>query len=163
MLSDRVDEWLVSHLNEFDGKKLQSVARGTLDIDEEEDKKELEEAEKTYSSVIEHAAKVLGEKVKEVRLSNRLTDSPSCLVLNEHDMSAQMQQIMQAAGQYAPKSEPILELNPEHALVKKLHELCDDAVFEDYTHLLFEQAQLAAGAPLEDAAGFVTRVNKLLV
>ena len=163
LLSDRVDEWLVSHLNEFDGKKLQSVARGTLDIDEEEDKKELEEAEKTYSSVIEHAAKVLGDKVKEVRLSNRLTDSPSCLVLNEHDMSAQMQQIMQAAGQYAPKSEPILELNPEHALVKKLHELTDDAVFEDYTHLLFEQAQLAAGAPLEDAAGFVKRVNKLLV
>ena len=163
LLSDRVDEWLVSHLNEFDGKKLQSVARGTLDIDEEEDKKELEEAEKTYSSVIEHAAKVLGDKVKEVRLSNRLTDSPSCLVLNEHDMSAQMQQIMQAAGQYAPKSEPILELNPEHALVKKLHDLTDDAMFEDYTHLLFEQAQLAAGAPLEDAAGFVKRVNKLLV
>lgn len=163
LLSDRVDEWLVSHLNEFDGKKLQSVARGTLDIDEEEDKKELEEAEKTYASVIEHATKVLGDKVKEVRLSNRLTDSPSCLVLNEHDMSAQMQQIMQAAGQYAPKSEPILELNPEHALVKKLHELTDDAVFEDYTHLLFEQAQLAAGAPLEDAAGFVKRVNKLLV
>jgi molecular chaperone HtpG len=163
LLSDRVDEWLVSHLNEFDGKKLQSVARGTLDIDEEEDKKELEEAEKTYSSVIEHAAKVLADKVKEVRLSNRLTDSPSCLVLNEHDMSAQMQQIMQAAGQYAPKSEPVLELNPEHALVKKLHDLTDDAVFEDYTHLLFEQAQLAAGEPLEDAAGFVKRVNKLLV
>ena len=163
LLSDRVDEWLVSHLNEFDGKKLQSVARGTLDIDEEEDKKELEEAEKTYASVIEHATKVLGDKVKEVRLSNRLTDSPSCLVLNEHDMSVQMQQIMQAAGQYAPKSEPILELNPEHALVKKLNDLTDDAMFEDYTHLLFEQAQLAAGAPLEDAAGFVKRVNKLLV
>ena len=163
LLSDRVDEWLVSHLNEFDGKKLQSVARGTLDIDEEEDKKELEEAETTYASVIEHATKVLGDKVKEVRLSNRLTDSPSCLVLNEHDMSVQMQQIMQAAGQYAPKSEPILELNPEHALVKKLNDLTDDAMFEDYTHLLFEQAQLAAGAPLEDAAGFVKRVNKLLV
>ena len=162
LLSDRVDEWLVSHLNEFEGKKLQSVARGTLDIDEEEDKKELEEAEKTFTSVIEHAKKVLGDKVTDVRLSKRLTDSPSCLVLNEHDMSAQMQQIMQAAGQYAPKAEPSLELNPDHSLVKKLNDITDDDVFEDYTHLLFEQAQLAAGEPLEDAAGFVKRVNKLL-
>jgi molecular chaperone HtpG len=162
LLSDRVDEWLVSHLNEFDGKKLQSVARGTLDIDEEEDKKELEEAEKTFTSVIEHATKVLGDKVKEVRLSQRLTDSPSCLILEDNDMSAQMQQIMQAAGQYAPKSEPILELNPDHALVKKLNDITDDDLFEDYTHLLFEQAQLAAGEPLDDAAGFVKRVNKLL-
>lgn len=162
LLSDRVDEWLVSHLNEFDGKKLQSIARGTLDIDEEEDKKELEEAEKTYSSVIEHAKKVLEGKVKEIRLSQRLTDSPSCLVLEENDMSAQMQQIMEAAGQYAPKSEPVLELNADHSLVKKLHDITDDDLFEDYTHLLFEQAQLAAGAPLEDAAGFVKRVNRLL-
>ena len=162
LLTDRVDEWLVAHLTEFDGKKLQSVARGTLDIDEEEDKKELEEAEKTYSSVIEHASKVLEGKVKEIRLSQRLTDSPSCLVLEEHDMSPQMQQIMEAAGQYAPKSQPVLELNAEHGLVKKLHDITDDDLFEDYTHLLFEQAQLAAGAPLEDAAGFVKRVNKLL-
>jgi len=162
LLSDRVDEWLVSHLDEFDGKKLQSVARGTLDIDEEEDKKELEEAEKTFTSVIEHATKVLGDKVKEIRISKRLTDSPSCLVLEENDMSAQMQQIMEAAGQYAPKSAPILELNPDHSLVQKLNDITDDDLFEDYTHLLFEQAQLAAGAPLEDAAGFVKRVNKLL-
>jgi molecular chaperone HtpG len=162
LLSDRVDEWLVSHLTEFDGKKLQSVARGTLDIDKEGDKKELEEAEKSYSSVIEHATKVLQGKVKEIRLSQRLTDSPSCLVLEENDMSAQMQQIMEAAGQYAPKAEPVMELNAEHSLVKKLYDITDDALFEDYTHLLFEQAQLAAGAPLDDAAGFVRRVNKLL-
>lgn len=162
LLSDRVDEWLVSHLNEFDGKKLQSVARGTLDIEEEEDKSAQEEAEKTYSSVIEHATKVLGDKVKEVRLSKRLTDSPSCLVLEEHDMSAQMQQIMEAAGQYAPKAAPVLELNADHKLVNKLNDITDDDLFEEYTYLLFEQAQLAAGAPLEDAAGFVKRVNKLL-
>ncbi len=162
LLSDRVDEWLVSHLDEFDGKKLQSVARGTLDIDDEEDKKELEKTEKTFTSVIEHATKILGDKVKEVRLSQRLTDSPSCLVLEENDMSAQMQQIMEAAGQYAPKTEPILELNADHSLVKKLNDITDDDLFEDYAHLLFEQAQLAAGAPLEDAAGFVKRVNKLL-
>ena len=162
LLSDRVDEWLVSHLTELDGKKLQSVARGTLDIDEEEDKEKLEEVEKTFTSVIEHATKVLGDKVKEVRISQRLTDSPSCLILEEHDMSAQMQQIMEAAGQYAPKSEPILELNPDHSLVKKLNDITDDDLFEDYSYLLFEQAQLAAGAPLDDAAGFVKRVNKLL-
>ena len=162
LLSDRVDEWLVSHLTEIEGKKLQSVARGTLDIDEEEDKKELEETEKSYSSVIEHATKVLGDKVKVIRLSKRLTDSPSCLVLEEHDMSAQMQQIMEAAGQYVPKAAPVLELNADHSLVKKLNELTDDALFEDYVHLLFEQAQLAAGAPLEDAAGFVKRVNRLI-
>lgn len=162
LLNDRVDEWLVSHLTEFGGKKLQSVARGSLDIDEEEDKKELEENEKSLASVLEHATKVMGDKVKEIRLSQRLTDSPSCLVLEEHDMSAQMQQIMEAAGQYAPKAEPILELNPDHSLVKKLNDITDDDLFEDYTYLLFEQAQLAAGAPLEDAAGFVKRVNKLL-
>ena len=162
LLSDRVDEWLVSHLTEIDDKKLQSVARGTLDIDEEEGKKELEEAEKTFTSVIEHATKVLDGKVKEIRLSKRLTDSPSCLVLEDNDMSAQMQQIMEAAGQYAPKSEPVLELNPDHSLVNKLNEITDDELFEDYANLLFEQAQLAAGAPLEDAAGFVKRVNKLL-
>jgi len=162
LLSDRVDEWLVSHLTEFDGKKLQSVARGELDFDEEESKKELEDAEKELGSVLEHAKKVLEGKVKDIRLSQRLTDSPSCLVLNEYDMSVQMQQIMQAAGQYAPKTEPVLELNPDHALVKKLDEINDDELFEDYTNLLFEQAQLAAGAPLEDAAGFVKRVNRLL-
>ena len=161
LLSDRVDEWLVSHLTELDGKKLQSVARGTLDVDED-DKKELEEAEKTFASVIEQATKVLDGKVKEIRVSQRLTDSPSCLVLEENDMSAQMQQIMEAAGQYAPKAEPVMELNAEHSLVKKLYDITDDALFEDYTHLLFEQAQLAAGEPLDDAAGFVRRVNKLL-
>ncbi|HHJ35751.1 MAG TPA: molecular chaperone HtpG, partial [Gammaproteobacteria bacterium] len=161
LLSDRVDEWLVSHLTEVEGKKLQSVARGSLDIDEEE-KKEQEEMEKSFASVIEHARKVLDGKVKEIRMSQRLTDSPSCLVLEEHDMSAQMQQIMEAAGQYAPKSEPILELNADHSLVKKLNDITDDDLFEDYTNLLFEQAQLAAGTPLDDAAGFVKRVNKLL-
>ena len=161
LLSDRVDEWLVSHLTEVDEKKLQSVARGSLDIDEDE-KKEQEEVEKTFTSVLEHAKKVLEGQVKEIRMSQRLTDSPSCLVLEEHDMSAQMQQIMEAAGQYAPKSEPILELNADHSLVKKLNDITDDDLFEDYTHLLYEQAQLAAGAPLDDAAGFVKRVNKLL-
>ena len=162
LLSDRVDEWLVSHLSEFDGKKLQSVARGSLDIDEEEDKEALKEAETSLASVIEHATKVLDGKVSEIRLSSRLTDSPSCLVMNEQDMSVQMQQIMEAAGQYVPKAQPVLELNPDHTMVKKLNEINDDVLFEDYAHILFEQAQLAAGMPLDDAAGFVKRINKLL-
>ncbi len=165
LLSDRVDEWLVSHLTEFDGKKLQSVARGELDLDDEDKQKATEakeKFEKDYASVIEHVKKVLGDKIKDVRVSQRLTDSPTCLVLGEHEMSPQMQQIMQAAGQYAPKVQPILEINPEHELITQLNDITDDEVFEDWTNLLFEQAQIAAGSPLEDAAGFVKRVNRLL-
>jgi len=166
LLSDRVDDWLVSHLTEVEGKKLQSVARGELDFGEEDkeaNKAEKEKFEKEYASVIEHAKKVLGDKIKDVRMSQRLTDSPSCLVLNDNEMSAQMQQIMEAAGQYAPKAQPVLEFNPEHELVKKMNDITDDDLFEDWTNLLFEQAQIAAGNPLDDAAGFVKRVNKLLV
>ncbi len=133
-----------------------------MDIDEDEEKEALKEAETSLASVIEHATKVLEGKVSEIRLSTRLTDSPSCLVMNDDDMSVQMQQIMEAAGQYAPKAHPVLELNPDHTMVKKLNDINDDVLFEDYAHILFEQAQLAAGMPLDDAAGFVKRVNKLL-
>ena len=161
LLSDRIDEWLVAHLTEFDGKPLQSVARGDLDIDAEETEKDIKKAEKEYKKVISKVEKLLGDKVKEVRLSKRLTDSPSCLVLNEHDMSPQMQQILEAAGQYAPKAQPILELNPDHALVKKLKEV-DDKAFDDWATLMYEQAQVAAGELPEDAAEFVKRVNRLL-
>jgi len=166
LLSDRVDDWLVSHLTEVEGKTLQSVARGELDFGDEdkaENEAEKEKFDKEYASVVEHAKKVLGDRIKDVRMSQRLTDSPSCLVLNDNEMSAQMQQIMEAAGQYAPKAQPVLELNPEHDLVKKMNDITDDNLFEDWTNLLFEQAQIAAGNPLEDAAGFVKRVNKLLL
>ncbi len=165
LLSDRVDDWLVSHLTEVEGKKLQSVARGDLDLGDEDNKEkaaEKEQFEKDYASVIEHAKKVLGDDIKDIRMSQRLTDSPSCLVLNEDEMSPQMQQILQAAGQYAPKVQPILEFNPGHELVQQLRDITDDELFEDWMHLLFEQAQIAAGNPLEDAAGFVKRVNRLL-
>ncbi len=165
LFSDRVDDWLVSNLTEVDGKKLQSVARGELDLGDEDKEKleaEKEKFDKEFASVIEHTKKILGDKISDVRMSQRLTDSPSCLVLNEHEMSPQMQQIMEAAGQYAPKAQPVLEFNPEHELVKKLHDITDDDLFEDWTKLLFEQAQIAAGSPLEDAAGFVKRVNRLL-
>ncbi len=165
LLGERVDEWLVSHLTEFDGKKLQSVARGDLDLgelDDEADKAEVEKVTEEYQGVIEKAVKALGERVSEVRMSSRLTDSPSCLVLSEYDMSAQMQKILEAAGQYAPKAQPVLELNPDHALVKKLQTISDDEAFSDWTLLLLEQAELAAGGQLEDPAKFVKRVNKLL-
>ncbi len=165
LLSDRVDDWLVSHLTEVEGKKLQSVARGELDLGDEDKEKaeaEKEKFEKEFASVVEHAKKVLGERISDVRMSQRLTDSPSCLVLNENEMSPQMQQIMEAAGQYAPKPRPVLEFNPEHELIKNLNDITDDDRFEDWANLLFEQAQIAAGSPLDDAAGFVKRVNKLL-
>jgi molecular chaperone HtpG len=165
LLSDRVDEWLVSHLTEFEGKQLQSVARGDLDlgdVDDKEEKAAQEKADKDYGEVIERMKKSLEENISEARVSQRLTDSPSCLVLGAHDMTPQMQQIMQAAGQYVPKSKPVLELNPAHALVQKLREMKDDTEFNDWSHLLFEQAQLAAGEQLEDAAEFVKRVNRLL-
>ena len=165
LLSDRVDEWLVSHLTEFDGKSLQSVARGDLDlgdIDDDEDKAAREQADEAFKAVIERVQKSLGDKISEARVSHRLTDSPSCLVLNEQDMSAQMQQILEAAGQYAPKAQPVLELNSSHKLVLKLKEIEDDESFNDWVSLLFEQAQLAAGNQLDDPAGFVMRVNRLL-
>ncbi len=166
LLSDRIDEWLVTHLTEVEDKKLQSVARGDLDLGEEDKKEreaEKEKFEKDYASVIEHAKKILGDKIKDITVSQRLTDSPSCLVLNEHEMSAQMQQIMQAAGQYVPKPQPVLELNPEHELIHALKDITDDERFEDWVNLLYEQAQIAAGDTLDDAAAFVKRVNKLLV
>jgi len=165
LLSDRVDEWLVSHLTEFEEKKLQSVARGDLDLgdaDDKEDKASIEKSTEEYKSVIEKAKKLLSERVEDVKMSRRLTDSPSCLVLNENDMTAQMQQIMAAAGQYAPKAQPVLELNPDHELVKKLQDIKEDEAFNDWTLLLFEQAELAAGGQLEDPAEFVKRVNRLL-
>ena len=161
LLSDRVDEWLVSHLTEFEEKSLQSVARGELEVDEEE-AKELEETAKEFDEVITAVTKELGDTVKEVKLSNRLTDSPSCLVLDEMDMSPQMQQILEAAGQYAPKAQPVLELNPDHELVQKLKDT-GSAQFADLAHLMFEQAQLAAGQMPEDSAEYVKRVNRLLV
>lgn len=168
LMGDRVDEWLVAHLTEFDGKKMQSVAKGEVDLDElasEEEKEEItkakEEASKEFAGVIEKMVNALGDKVSGVELSHRLTDSPSCLVLNEHDMSQQMQQILEAAGQYAPKAQPKLELNPDHELVKRLKDV-DEKAFDDWAMLLLEQAHLSTGNKLDDTAEFVRRVNRLL-
>ncbi len=165
LLSDRIDEWLVAHMTEFDGKSLQSVARGDLDLGEigdEAEEKATEEANEEFKDVIERVRKTLGDRISEARMSQRLTDSPSCLVLNEQDMSTQMQQILEAAGQYAPRAQPVLELNSGHKLVAKLKDIKDDESFSDWVSLLFEQAELAAGTHLEDPAGFVKRMNRLL-
>jgi molecular chaperone HtpG len=166
LLSDRVDEWLMSHFTEFDGKQLVSVAKGELDLGKLQDKDEEEAAKKVqgeYKDLIKRIQDALGEDVKEVRVSHRLTDSPSCLVLETHEMPIHLQQVMKQAGHQLPDSKPILEINPDHVLVGRLEKELDDARFAEWSRLLFEQAMLAEGAQLEDPAAFVKRMNRLLV
>ncbi|KPJ67694.1 MAG: heat-shock protein Hsp90 [Coxiella sp. DG_40] len=166
LLYDRVDEWLVSNLMEYEGKKLQSVAKGDLDLGKIEDEKTKEEQKKTegeFASVIKQMKQVLGDKVKDIRVTNRLTDSPACLVAGEFDMSGHLHRIMQAAGQDIPGAKPILELNPEHLLTKKLKDEQDDKQFAEWTNILFDQALLAEGGKLDDPATFVKRMNALLL
>ena len=164
LLSDRVDEWVTSHLTEFDGKQLQSVAKGGLDLGTLEDAAEKEEAEKAadeYKELIEKVKTTLGEKVKDVRVTHRLTDSPSCLVADEYDLGGNLQRILKAAGQQAPASKPILEINPQHPAVQRLK--YEETRFDDWANLLLEQAILAEGGALEDPAGFVKRINDLML
>ncbi len=166
LMYDRVDEWVVSHLNEFEGKSLQSVAKGRLDLGKLEDDTEKEEQEKEageLKELTERMKKVLGENVKDVRVTLRLTDSPACLVADEHDLSANLQRLLKAAGQKAPASKPILEVNPHHRLLERLKGESDEARFKDLSEVLYDQALLAEGGTLEDPAGFVRRVNQLLL
>ena len=164
LLSDRVDEWLTSHLMEFDGKKLQSVAKGELDLGKDEDsEKELEVKTKASEKLVKRMKKSLDEKVEEVRVSNRLTDSPACIVLNEQDMAMHMQRIMKEAGHAMPASKPILEINPDHPIVKKMDAEKSKKKFDDWSDILFDQALLAEGGQLEDPASFVAKLNKMLV
>jgi molecular chaperone HtpG len=166
LLSDRVDEWLVSHLTEFDGKQLVSVAKGDLDLGKLQGKDEEEAAKKregAYQDFVKRIQDALGEDVKEVRVSHRLTDSASCLVLETHEMPIHLRQIMKQAGHELPDSKPILEINPDHVLVERLKQEQDDSRFAEWSRLLFEQAMLAEGAQLEDPAAFVKRMNSLLV
>lgn len=165
LMSDRVDEWLLGSLTEFEGKKLQSIAKGDLDLGklesdtEKEIQKKIEEEAKT---LVEKIKTTLGEQVKDVRVTHRLTDSPACLVASEHDLSGNLARILKAAGQNAPESKPILEINPSHKLVKRLEAETADAVFADLAFVLFDQALLAEGGTLEDPASFVKRMNSLL-
>lgn len=162
LLSDRVDEWLVGYLNEFDGKKLQSITKGKIDF-EEEIKEEDKAQSETLAPMLKQIKEVLGDRVKDVQITHRLTDSPACVVADEQDMGLEMQRILQAAGQKLPQTKPILEINPEHALIKRLHSIEDDARFSQWVIVLFEQAVLAEGGQLENPADFVSRVNQLLI
>ena len=164
LLSDRVDEWVVGHLTEFEGKQLQSVAKGGLDLGKLEDEAEKQEAEKAadeYKDLLEKVKTALGEKVKDVRVTYRLTDSPSCLVADEHDPSGNLARLLKAAGQKAPNAKPILEINPQHPAVMRLK--YEENRFDDWAALLFEQSTLAEGGQLDDPAGFVKRINDLML
>ncbi|MBA6233002.1 MULTISPECIES: molecular chaperone HtpG [unclassified Colwellia] len=166
LMSDRIDEWLVSHLTEVDGKQLQSVTRGGLDLgdmDDEETKQAQEKLEKEFDSVVTRIKKSLEGKVKDVKLSQRLTDSPACIVADEHDMSSQMMKLMQSVGQEVPDALPIFEINAEHELVKHVADETDDEKFNQWTEVLFEQAMLAERGSLKDPASFVARLNKLML
>jgi len=165
ILSDRVDEWLMSHLMEHEGKALKDVTRGDLDLDadNEEEKEALEKAKKDSESLIERMKSVLGEQVAEVRPTVRLTESPACLVVGDNDMGNQMRRLLEAAGQAVPDSKPILEVNPNHPLIARLDSEADEDRFADLSHIIMDQATLAEGSPLDDPAGYVSRLNKLLL
>jgi len=159
LLSDRVDEWMVNNFNEFEGKQLKSIAKGDLeDLDSKEEKKEKEKTAKGFKKTLEEMQKILENKVKEVKISNRLSESPSCLVADENEMGGNMERIMASLGQDVPETKPILEINPTHPLVKKLKTKVD----ENLVNILFDQAVLSEGGQLKDPAEFVKRMNKLI-
>ena len=164
LLSDRVDEWVTGYLTEFEGKQLQSVAKGGLDLgklEDEAEKKEAEQAADEYKELTDKVKAALGDKVKDVRVTYRLTDSPSCVVADENDMGGNLARILKAAGQKAPEMKPILEINPKHPAVQRLK--YEEARFDDWANLLLEQATLAEGGTLDDPAGFVKRINDLML
>jgi molecular chaperone HtpG len=166
LLTEPVDEWWLGQFEEFEGKKLASVAKGDLDLGalaDEAEKKETEKITEELKPLIEKIKASLGERVKEVRVTHRLTDSPACLVVDEHELSGNLERMLKAAGQKVPTTKPILEINPTHPMVEKLKAGVDDAEFSDWSHLLFEQSMLAEGGQLEDPAGFVKRLNQLML
>ncbi|HUH37981.1 MAG TPA: molecular chaperone HtpG [Spongiibacteraceae bacterium] len=166
LLSDRVDDWLMGHLNEFDGKSLQDVGKGELDLgklEDKDEKKAQEKLAKEHKALVERVKQSLDDKVEDVRVTTRLTDSPACLVVGQYDMGAQMRRILEAAGQAVPESKPTLELNPVHPLVERLERETDEDRFADLADILLEQAQLAEGGQLKDPAAYVRRLNKLLL
>ena len=167
VMTDRVDEWMLSFLTEFDGKELVSVAKGGLDLgklEDEAEKKEHEETETSYKELVERMKAALGEKAKDVRVTFRLTDSPACLVADENELSGNLLRMLKAAGQDAPESKPILEINPNHPLVTRLkYEDAASSAFGDWSHILFDQALLAEGGSLADPAAFVKRLNDMLL
>jgi molecular chaperone HtpG len=166
LMADRMDEWMMGHLTEFDGKKLQSATRGDLDLDamdDEETKKANEETDKEYQSFVERVKESLGDQVKEVRVSHRLTNSPSCVVAGENDMGGQMAKLMESMGQAAPDNKPVFELNPDHELVKLVADEQDDVQFKQWAEVLLDQALLAERGSLKDPGSFVQRMNALMM
>ncbi|MBD3825679.1 MULTISPECIES: molecular chaperone HtpG [Stenotrophomonas] len=166
LLTDRIDEWLMGYLTDFDGKSFVDVARGDLDLgalESAEDKQAQEEAAKDKQALVERLKTALGEDVADVRVSHRLTDSPAILAIGEQDLGLQMRQILEASGQKVPDSKPVFEFNPGHPLIGKLDQEADAARFDDLSRVLFDQAALAAGDTLKDPAAYVRRLNKLLL
>ena len=171
LLTDPIDEWLTTHLNEFDGKPLRSVNKGELDLDqtensdddEKDENKKESAAEKEFKDIVERIKNLLDEKVKDVRVTDRLTSSPACLVADENDMGRHLEQILAASGQSIPGSKPILEINPEHLILKRLKEEADEDRFRDWSHIIFDQALLSEGGKLDDPAGFVSRLNSMFM
>ncbi len=166
LLHDRIDEWLISHLSEFDGKSFQDVAKGELDLgslEDEEEKKVQEDIEKDFESLLKQIKDELGDEVEDVRITHRLTDSPACLVVTEDDMGMQMRRVLESAGQSVPTSKRVFEINPEHPVVGRLKAEGDSERFVDLTRVLFDQAKLAEGSQLDEPASYVARLNKLLL
>ncbi len=166
LLSDRVDEWLMSNLHEYEGKRFKDVGKGGLDlgaVEDEEEKKQQEASAKEYESLLERIKEALAERVEDVRVTHRLVESPACLVVGEQDMGMQMRRIMEAAGQAVPETKPTFEINPEHPLLQRLNDEADVDRFNELTEILFDQAHLAEGGHLEDPAAYVHRLNKLLL
>ena len=164
--SEPIDEWVTTHLSEFDGKKLQSVNKGELDlgdIQDENEKKKDENENKIHNDLVKHIKEVLDEKVKEVRVTSRLTTSPACLVSDENDMGRHLEQILKASGQNISGTKPILEINPDHPIIKKIIAEKDDDLFSDWSHILFDQALLSEGGQLADPVNFVNKLNSMIV
>jgi molecular chaperone HtpG len=164
LLTDRVDEWMLSFLQDFEGKELVSVAKGDLDLgklEDETEKKQHEETEASYQELVEKMKAALSDKAKDVRVTFRLTDSPTCLVADENELSGNLVRMLKASGQNTPESKPILEINPDHPLVQRLK--YEDAKFDDWSNILFDQAMLAEGGTLADPAAFVKRLNDMLL
>jgi molecular chaperone HtpG len=163
LLVDRVDEWMLSHLYEFEGHSLQSVAKGAVDLgqlQDDEEKKQADAAAEQFKPLLERLKDTLKDRAKDVRVTTRLVESPACLVVEAGDMSAHLARLLKQAGQDAPKAKPILEINPQHALIQRLQS--EAAPFDDLAHIVFDQAWLAEGGHLDDPAAYVQRVTRLL-
>jgi molecular chaperone HtpG len=167
LMYDRVDEWVVSALTEFDGKALQSVARGDLDLaklgDTAEPAAEEKQQQGEFKGLVEQMQSVLKDRASQVRVTHRLTNSPACLVSDEHAMSMNLERMLKASGQNVPSVKPILEINPQHPIVERLKQESDTSRFSDWSHILFDQATLAEGGQLDDPATFVKRLNELMI